>query len=406
MEKWKRRSLSRVRQIAGGAGALMATAFAWLRLERTARAAPRLAAGPVTSSVFAEAQPQIAVVVPARNEAEHLARCVWSLALQTLTPRAIWVVDDHSTDDTGIIAQRLAHDLHALYLLPSAPRPAGWAGKNWALHQGMRAALADEGIAWLLLTDADTWHAPSLLARAWQLARETGADVLSILPHVEERDMGAVLLRAGVGEFYSFFYGAQDGSGTARRQTPLVMAAGQFILARAEVCRALRCLDRDELRGALDDDRAFILAAQRAGFRAAVAQAPQLLTTRGYPSLRTAWHGHAHHLAGALRSPGAVVRALAATVALHSVTLPTLFGLARACWLGMRGGWRAQALPLARWSAQWLAMSALRLRAATLADLPRWYPLAAPLGALFASALALRLLGQRGTVVWKGRRYR
>jgi GT2 family glycosyltransferase len=400
---------SAAQHIGGGLAALAATALAWWRLERSARAVPRLPAGPVAPASLTGPLPQIAIVIPARDEAAHIARCVWSLALQALAPCAIWVVDDHSTDDTSIIVQRLAHDLHALYLLPSAERPAGWAGKNWALHQGMRAALADVEVEWLLLTDADTWHAPSLLAHAWRFAAATGADVLSILPGIEERAPGAMLMRAGVGEFYSFFYGANYAARMATPQNPAVMAAGQFILARAEVCRALNYLDRDELRAALDDDRAFMLAAKQAGFHLAVAQAPQLLTAQGYPSLRAAWQGHAHHLAGAVRAPGAFPHVIGALLALQTVTLPPIVGLVRAVVRSARHGWGAQALPLARWSAQLLAMGALRLRAAHLTDLPPWYAAAAPLSALLASALALRLLGQRlrerGDILWKGRRY-
>ncbi len=386
---------------------LVATGYAWHSISRTSRALPCLERRP--APLPAACPPRIAVVLAARDEAEGIARCVWSLAMQSLAPVAMWVVDDHSTDATAQIVMDLAHDLPALALLPAPARPAGWAGKNWALHCGMRAALAEDSIDWFLLTDADTWHAPALLARAWDLLAETGTDVLSVFPGVVESDVGAQLLRAGIGELYSYLYGADYPLRTADPRDPAALAAGQFILARTSVVRALGGFDQPGLRGALDDDHAWVLAAKAAGFRVAVARSPRLLVTRGYPTFRAAWQGHAHHLAASLRGPGRRARALVALVALPAVALAPFVALARLIRRWRRRGMRAVALPLATWGVQQAATSAVRWRAAQLADLPWWYVLAAPLGALLAPALALSLLWRRGrghaAVTWKGRRY-
>jgi glycosyltransferase involved in cell wall biosynthesis len=47
----------------------------------------------------------VSVVIPARNDAEMLARCLASLALQRRSPDEVVVVDNGSTDDTRAVAE-------------------------------------------------------------------------------------------------------------------------------------------------------------------------------------------------------------------------------------------------------------------------------------------------------------
>jgi hopene-associated glycosyltransferase HpnB len=108
------------------------------------------------------------VLVPARNEAEVLPQTVPSLLAQDYRGRfSVVVVDDRSDDGTGDLARRLGAEAVA-----GAPLPEGWAGKVWALEQGLRAA---GETAYLLLTDADIRHAPHSLRK---LVAESEADGL------------------------------------------------------------------------------------------------------------------------------------------------------------------------------------------------------------------------------------
>lgn len=59
------------------------------------------------------AHPRVTVIVPVKNEAEKLGRCLGALRGQTLPPVEILVVDGHSTDATTEVAR--AHGATVLY---------------------------------------------------------------------------------------------------------------------------------------------------------------------------------------------------------------------------------------------------------------------------------------------------
>ncbi len=98
----------------------------------------------------------LAVIVPARNEAETLPGLLASLAAQTAPAAEVVVVNDGSTDATVEVVERAG-----VRLLTAPPRPEGWNGKQWACHVGLGATTA----ATLCFLDADVELAPDALAR-------------------------------------------------------------------------------------------------------------------------------------------------------------------------------------------------------------------------------------------------
>src|SRR6476659_2749907 len=101
--------------------------------------------------------PAVVAVVPARNEADHIAASVGSLLRQEYPGSfRIIVVDDDSSDGTASVATRAAASVPGRQLIVVGSRnpPPGWTGKIWAVQQGI--ATAEElQLEYLLLTDAD-----------------------------------------------------------------------------------------------------------------------------------------------------------------------------------------------------------------------------------------------------------
>ena len=123
--------------------------------------------------------PSVVAVVPARNEADVIQRSIGSLIAQDYPGEFhIVLVDDQSDDGTG----DLARGMHSprLTVLAGAPRPAGWTGKLWAMHQGgeRATAMAPE---FLWFTDADIAHSPDNLRHLVARAEDGGKVLVSLM---------------------------------------------------------------------------------------------------------------------------------------------------------------------------------------------------------------------------------
>ena len=122
---------------------------------------------------------RVAVVIPARNEAQALEPTLAALARQG-RGLAVIVVDDESTDGTAEIAERSAQALANtldVALVRGAPLPQGWGGKLWALQQGLAQVQRDL----TLLLDADIELAPSVLPRLLADRERHGATLYSVM---------------------------------------------------------------------------------------------------------------------------------------------------------------------------------------------------------------------------------
>ena len=110
--------------------------------------------------------PSVAVLVPARNEADILPQTLPQLLLQDYRGRFhVWLVDDSSADGTAETARRVAQDLRMedrLSVVMADPLMPGWTGKAWALNQGIQAASLAYP-EYLLFVDADIALAPGVL---------------------------------------------------------------------------------------------------------------------------------------------------------------------------------------------------------------------------------------------------
>lgn len=117
---------------------------------------------------------RISVIIPARNEESNLARLLPSLRDQSFAPHEILVVDDHSTDQTAVVAET-----NGAKVISGKSLPEGWYGKPWACQQGADAADGE----WLLFLDADVVMEPGAMERfAGRIAEEPEA-VHSVCPH-------------------------------------------------------------------------------------------------------------------------------------------------------------------------------------------------------------------------------
>ena len=141
------------------------------------------------------AQPLVSILVPARDEAQSIERCVRSLVDQTYEQLEILVLDDHSSDTTAAIVQRIIDELPIqqrgrLRLLQGEELPSGWGGKNFACHQLAQQASGN----YLFFTDADTIHDPKMVVSVLDCMQRRAVSLLTAQPTYELDSLGERLI--------------------------------------------------------------------------------------------------------------------------------------------------------------------------------------------------------------------
>lgn len=147
------------------------------------------------------AWPAVAAIIPARDEAEHIGSTVASLLAQDYPGLlTLIVVDDQSTDGTAAAARRAAADgSRQLIVLEGKPPPAGWAGKVWAMRQGvMRAEAIVPAPDYLLLTDADIAYSQGVVRHLLALASAQQLSLTSLMVLLRCETLAEKALISGV----------------------------------------------------------------------------------------------------------------------------------------------------------------------------------------------------------------
>lgn len=344
--------------------------------------------------------PMISVIVPARNEARVIGRCVRSLLAQRYPSFEIIVLDDRSTDATGEVLAELAAADGRLRVLRGQPLPAGWVGKCWAAHQAAAQARGE----WLLFVDADTHHQPAALASSLKYAQGNRADLLSLGPHQELQTFWERALLPAIFGIVMTVGGSLDEVNNPRR--PLAKASGQFMLFRRQVYQKIG--GHESVRDEIVDDFAIARRVKGTGHRLILAGGRDLVATRMYRSFREIWEGFSKNsYFEASRHPAGVLSGL--FLPWLVVGVPTwLLGRTAVRSSSARELSSVERAALVQSGAQLLLLLAFGAQLARLLRLPLYWCLAHPPGLLFFSLIMLnstaRVLSGRG-VTWKGRRY-
>ncbi len=126
--------------------------------------------------------PDVAVIVPARDEQNSIQSTLESLLHSQGVRAQIIAVDDRSEDGTGelmdAVASKSKIGANTLEVIHNRDLPPGWLGKPHALALGVARARAP----WLLFTDGDVTFAPRALELALRAATKSGADHFVVVP--------------------------------------------------------------------------------------------------------------------------------------------------------------------------------------------------------------------------------
>ena len=345
-----------------------------------------------------EDAPLVSVIVPARDEAANIERCLTSVLATTWPRLEVIVVDDHSRDATAVLARAIAARDPRLRVVSAPDLPGGWFGKPWAAQTGARAARGTI----LCFIDADTVHAPDLVTRTVNAMRSRDAAMVTVAGTQEMKSFWETLLQTQVFAMLAMRYGGTESVNRSRRAWDKI-ANGQFIAITRAAYDAVG--GHAAVRDKVAED---LMLAQRLfvdGHRTALVLGTGQLSTRMYGSL------------------GEIVRGWGKNVFAGGIdALPPIGALRLLFPLGLTAFPLAQLLPVAALLA--LAFGAALppaiatwLVAALVATLAGWaavylragrsplYALAFPLGAAVLLWIFIGAIVRGRRVSWKGRDY-
>jgi hopene-associated glycosyltransferase HpnB len=323
----------------------------------------------------------VTALIPARDEAGLIGRTVAALALQGRGLEIV-VVDDQSSDDTRGAAARAAPSSVRLRVVDGRPLSDGWAGKPWALEQGL--AVVDR--PHVLLLDADIELTPRTVPALLEKLRDGDATLVSLMAELHCETFWERLLSPAFVFFFKLLYPFARSNDVAKKTAA---AAGGCILVRTDALREIGGFAA--IRGALIDDCTLAAALKRHRPPIWIGLTHSVRSLRVYASLDDFWGMVARSAFTQLRySPWWL---LLATALMLVTLLAPLAGLVVAAAAGdLRLALTAGAAWLALAAAYWPVVSFYRLPAPWALTLPA------------AAALFLAMTWSSAVRYWRGTR--
>jgi hopene-associated glycosyltransferase HpnB len=225
----------------------------------------------------------IAVIIPARDEADVIGRAIGSLLSQDFCGDIrLFLVDDHSSDGTANAARACAGMLgcsEKLTVIQSDPLPLGWTGKVWAMQQGWQAA-RQMSPDFVLFTDADVEHSLDNASRLLGQAEAGPYDLVSLMVRLRSENLREKFL---IPAFVYFFFLLYPPAKISNPRSRVAGAAGGCILARRELLERIGGLE--SIRGEIIDDCALARTAKSVNGRLWLGVTDETRSLRSYGTL-------------------------------------------------------------------------------------------------------------------------
>ena len=330
--------------------------------------------------------PLVSIVIAARNEGPHIGDALRSVLAQEYASYEVILVDDRSTDDTGVIADEVARTSNRLRVLHLTELPPGWLGKNHALWCGAEAASGE----YILFTDADVVFEPSALARAMHFVVTRHVDHLTAGPDIIVPTIPLAIAMNYFGIWFVLYMRPRKASDSGSRHH---IGIGAFNLVRREAYVAAGTLARIALRP--DDDIKLGKLLKQSGARQQAVAGRNVLRVTWYHTLR-------EMIRGVRKNSFAVI-----DYRLSALVVLTLSALLVNVWPFV-AVWLTSGVTRILYSASAVVLMALYATAATLMRNRPWlaptYPIAALISLYMLLAAVVQTLVQRG-ISWRGTFY-
>jgi glycosyltransferase involved in cell wall biosynthesis len=332
--------------------------------------------------------PRVSIIVPARNEEEHIEQTLTQLLHLDYHDYEVIAVNDRSTDRTGEVMDRVASAAgpRTLRVIHVPQLPANWMGKAHAMWTGAAQASGE----WLLFTDADVLFRPDTLTRTLAYAVAERADHVVLFPDFVMHGPGERMM---IAFFQTLFLFGHRPWKVSDPKTKDFMGVGAFNLIRRPVYEAVGTYEA--LRFEVLDDMKLGKVVKNSGY------AQRNVFGRGLLSIRWA-KGAMGVVENLTKNMFAVLsfqwwRAVGSAFALIFLNLMPFAGVVLA------HGWAR-----APYAVALLAMFGIYVGMSRMSDIPAYYIVLHPISSALFVYITLRsmiLTLRRGGVVWRGTLY-
>lgn len=238
--------------------------------------------------------PRVSVLIPARNEEQHIGKCLEGLLAQTYEHLEIIVLDDHSSDNTAKIVEEFQAQHRAkVKALTGLPMPKDWTGKNWACQQLSSAATGDI----LIFTDADNTHAPTAVQRTVEWLMQYKLGMLSAFPQQVTVTMPEQLAVPVIDMFV--YAGLPLWLTYNVEHTSLSAANGQWIAFNREAYTQIG--GHMAVRNQVVEDVELARLVKQRGIKMLTMAGTGAVFCRMYTSFDEVWHGFTKNIFGLVR---------------------------------------------------------------------------------------------------------
>ena len=337
----------------------------------------------------APTEPRVSIIIPARNEQEHIADSLVRLLHLDYGNYEVIVVDDRSSDRTRERIAEVAARAEAqgrLKVIHLTELPSGWLGKVHAMWIAANEASGE----WLLFTDADVLFRADSLSRALFYAQSEQTDHLVLLPRMIMRSPGERIM---VAFFQTLFVFGHRPWKVADPEAKDHMGVGAFNLIRRPVYEALGTFQT--LRLEVLDDMKLGKLVKDGGFRQRNVFGHDLISLR--------W------VKGVLGMVDNLTKNFFALMSFEwPRSLGSAFALAYLNLLPFLGIWLAQGWARLPYAVALVSLFAIYVGMSSRSDVPVYYFFLHMVGAavfvyIMLSSMLLTLV--RGGVVWRGTFY-
>lgn len=340
-----------------------------------------------------EEAPVLTVIVPVRNEAANIEKCLSGLLLQDYPNLEVIIVNDASTDNTVDLVHQTAGGDTRVQLIEAGPLPPGWKGKTNACWRGALAAKGE----WLCFIDADTAPAaPALMSSAIATCQKRGLDMLSCQPFQE---LGSVGERLIYPTGFILLLLLLDFKRINDPRRPDAAATGQFIIVRRQSYNAIGGHQNNTIRNTFLEDMALAKLMKLNGFRLSLMLGDRAIRTRMYVSMHEMWSGLSRLVFDLFHgSIGSIVAAIGAILIGWWPIFVIFWQLSHAS---------PDSIVLATLAPGIIAMLTLHIWLSKYFRIPAYYGIIFPVGYALGAGILVNGIWQRKFpgVTWRGRQY-